>query len=840
MAVLAAADRDVFAGERDPLPEMLSAIRPMVDAGVSIHWLKSRKKSPVEANWSTVPTKTFDDLRAEYRRGFNVGIRPGEFSLTASGYLHIIDVDIRDPAQAGDAWALILKLWPDARSAPFVVSGSGGESLHLYFFSDQAFRKFTLGQSDGFDMVFDDAKQREVKKRHWEVQLYGTNVQVALPPSIHPVSGENYVWGREIDWDLVDFGLGTIIPSAVVEAWGAHGGSDDASDDDDDLFALFRGSPMDLTEDEITNTVAGLPVEWVEDRDTWLQVGAALNHQYEGGQAGFDRWCEWSKASAKFNMKDQAAVWRSFKGKTSNPVRMATLIQAAAQHRLQQDHDVVDLLSDDGDRLKAANDLHAFDGIPDLLADLSNVTLPPALPAVDDQWRSYLQMTEDGTGIKPTLHNVELIIRHDPRTRGVMAFNEFTQEVVQNRRPGEFVLRKKGPKPVRQLRSHIWDVRDPVNGDLWSDRQDADIRLVLETPSRQGGYGLKTSDRDLKAAVETVASINRFHPVRQYLSDLKWDGVHRVANLFIDYVGAEANEYHREASLLFMLGAVTRAFEPGHKFDFVPILEGLQGKRKSTFIQILGRHWSSELEGDFHDTKTMVERMQGSWILEIPELQGFSKAEVTTIKGFVSRTSDKVRLSYARRASDYFRQCVFMGSTNEMEYLRDSTGGRRFWPIACAVGEIDTDKLSANIDQMWAEAKTIYDQWRQEQPFGTLPLYLKSEEATQEAKRLQESRRHQTAEDSLAGQIEAWLDAPVGAELGYDAVDPDVSPVYRNEVCLLEIWVEMMGKLKADCTNRESQRLGGAMRAVGGWSKGDRRRLPQYGQQWIFRRAEPK
>lgn len=97
--------------------------------------------------------------------------------------------------------------------------------------------------------------------------------------------------------------------------------------------------------------------------------------------------------------------------------------------------------------------------------------------------------------------------------------------------------------------------------------------------------------------------------------------------------------------MLFLLGAVTRVFEPGHKFDFVPILEGIQGVRKSTFIRMLAKHWFAELEGDFHDAKGMVERMQGAWIMELAELAGFSKAEVTSIKGFISRQTDVVRMA---------------------------------------------------------------------------------------------------------------------------------------------------------------------------------------------------
>lgn len=386
---------------------------------------------------------------------------------------------------------------------------------------------------------------------------------------------------------------------------------------------------------------------------------------------------------------------------------MASLIAAAGAARLERAHAELDLLDDDDD-IEQSTELTVIEPEIDLLADLdlladialgaastepldllADVAGPsPITPGVhgvrqpepyDPDWTSYLQRNEEGA-IKATVHNVELIVRNDKRFRGVPGLNQFTQEVMQIGLPKRFKLRKESPKPIRQLEGTIWELGDRVNGDLWTEVQDVDIRLVLEAPERQGGYGLKTSGRDLTDAIQKVAYRNSYHPVRDYLNGLVWDGKPRAERLFVDYLGAPDDAYHREAARIWLLAAVTRIFEPGHKFDFVPILEGAQGKRKSTFIEALGANWASELTGDFHDPKGMVELMQGAWILELPELVGFSKSEVTLIKGFISKRKDKVRLAYAKRAVEYPRQCVFMGSTNEIEYLRDSTGGRRFWP----------------------------------------------------------------------------------------------------------------------------------------------------------------
>lgn len=829
--------------------EVLSAARRLIDYGVAVHWLHRRAKNPVGADWQNALVHTVESLTAAYQRGYNLGIRPGEFSKTPFGYLHLFDMDIRDPELAAEAWACLLAKWPEAREAPFVISGSGGESRHVYFFSPTPLRSMNLGHSDGFTMVYDAKKEREVKKWDWAVDLYGAPKQAVLPPSVHPDTGENYTWGREIDWDMLDVGIGPILSAAQIESLGAR--EDDLSlDDDDDMMADLRGAPMGLNEKEIDKTLADLPEEWIEDYDLWVQAGMALHHEYEGSQLGFEKWVQWSKQSSKFDLKECKLRWtRSFKSK-NNPVRMATLIQAAGRARAEREMlDFDDLLGDtenetDFVETSTCQALTVVSTDGDIDDDISSLLgeSPPIAPGaarasslgpVDPEWRSYLQMTEDGKSYKATLHNVELIIRNDPRTRGVMAFNEFTQEIVKVAKPKTFKLDKVGPKPVRQLKGAIWELRDTVNGDLWLDSHDNAIRLMLEAPKRQGGYGLKTSDRDLRGAIDAVAHTNRFHPVRDYLLSVQWDGVPRIERLFIDYVGAEDNAYHREAAALFMLGAVTRVFEPGHKFDFVPILEGLQGKRKSTFVRVLARHWFSELEGDFHDTKGMVEKMQGSWILEIPELQGFSKAEVTTIKGFISRTFDKVRLAYAKRAAEFHRQCVFIGSTNDVEYLRDATGGRRFWPIACTVLEIDTDKLGTNADQLWAEAKAMYDRMRKANPHGTLPLYLRSEDASTEAKRLQESRRQEDSSEAIAASIQHWLDMPIGHELGLD--DDGDEPTYRNQICAREVWVDMFGREEHQLDNRKSQEIARALRLLRGWYYADRQ-VTKFGRQRCFRR----
>jgi predicted P-loop ATPase len=804
------------------LQEVMASCRPLIDAGAALHWLRPRSKAPVEDAWSTAAVYTASDLSNRHRSGHNIGIRLGEPSKTASGYVHVLDVDIRKPELAHEAWAKVKELVGNPAILGSVISGSGGESRHVYFFSEKPLKSRKIAKSNGFSHVFDPKLGREVKKNDWEIDLFGTGKQVAMPPSIHPDTGKPYVWEREIDWLMVELGCE---PTLDTSLWNVESADSDAEDDDDDLFALVRAEPLDVSTDEVDRYIESLPEEWVEDRDSWLTVGAGLSHQYQGSQIGFEKWCEWSKQSAKFNMRDQKAVWKSFKG-AKNPITFRSVIAAAQDNVLQQN-------------LPAIRVEEEYDPLMELLGE----SLPEKVkvnPIAD--WTSYLARNEDGA---PTgcLHNSKLVIENDPRTFGTIATNEFKGSIVLINEPKQAVRdREHVKKQMIQLDGDIWKVPDPVNGTGWTDSHTFQLRLMIEAPKAQGGYGFKLTSRDLLEGLDIVATKNRYHPVRNYLNACAsvWDGKRRAERLFIDYLGCDDTPYHREAARLMLLGAVTRIFEPGHKFDFVPILEGIQGKRKSSFIRVLGRNWSSELAGDFHDQKAMVEQIQGSWIVEIPELQGFSKADTNVLKAWLSRQYDKARLAYKRFTEDFPRQCIFIGSTNDDEYLRDHTGGRRFWPIRCKLAddvEIDTERLEGEIDMIWAEATLMYRELRRTCKLSQLPLYLTSEEAKREAAELQESRRVETPTDTFAGEIQAWLEEPIGTDSGFDDLDPDAPKLYRNETCVAQILSEMMGKAKGTATHMDTIKIGQALGRLKGWKRATQRSTRRYGIQRTYIRV---
>jgi hypothetical protein len=298
-------------------------------------------------------------------------VRLGEPSKNEGLYLLIVDLDIRRLELADEAWAALLALWPTVKLFPSVISGSGGESRHLYFLTDKPFRKSLLAKSKGDFKV--EVGGRTVTKRDWEVELMGTGSQAVVPPSIHPDTRQPYVWERPLELDLP---VAMYAQAALVEGWG---GRQVAAEDEDDLFALVRTEPMDLTDEQIRAILAHIPNDGAGAHyDDYVQVGMALHHQFQGAAEGFEHWCDWARRSEKFDEKNALQRWKSFKTKSKNPVRMATLIQIARANNWSPN------------------------GAPDL--DL------------DEKGRT-----------KKTASNCRLISEGDPATAGCFGFDEFRE-----------------------------------------------------------------------------------------------------------------------------------------------------------------------------------------------------------------------------------------------------------------------------------------------------------------------------------------------------------------------------------------------------------------------------
>jgi len=325
-------------------------------------------------------------------------------------------------------------------------------------------------------------------------------------------------------------------------------------------------------------------------------------------------------------------------------------------------------------------------GIDDHLAIVGPDTVLGEIAHVDfagsawkkDLLRSKPHVNTSEGRILPVLANAIAAFRHAPEWGGVLAFNEFGC--------GTVVLK---PAP--------WGV---VPKGEWTDHED---RLAAEWLQR---HGILVSVDVAGQAVQTTARDHPFHPVKAYLQGLRWDGVERLDRWLSSYLGVDDTVYSRAVGSRWLISAVARIFRPGVKADCCLILEGPQGIRKSTALRtVAGEYFTDEL-ADL-GSKDAAMQTRGVWIIELSELDNLSHAEVARIKAFMSRTTDRFRPPYGMRLVESPRQCVFAGTVNHGTYLRDETGGRRFWPVVC--GRIDVEGLAGVRDQLWAEAKVRFE-----------------------------------------------------------------------------------------------------------------------------------
>ncbi len=401
---------------------------------------------------------------------------------------------------------------------------------------------------------------------------------------------------------------------------------------------------------------------------------------------------------------------------------------------------------------------------------------------------------------------------------------------------------ERNPKLKGRLRLNLFSGRIDVDGVLpwirpgisktWNDDDAAQLRIYLEP------FFGKIAKNDILDAVAACASDQAYHPVRDYLNGLTWDGVPRLDTLLIDYLGAEDTPYTRAVTRKSFVAAVARIMTPGRKYDTMLVLVGEQGRYKSTVFMIMGGDWFSDSLRTFGD-KDSMETIQGTWINEVAEMQALAKAEINAVKMFLSKRSDYYRAAYGRYAIDRPRQCVFFGTSNTKECLTDTTGNRRFWPVDIDQQPRKKDvgsELAKERDQLWAEAMAY---WK----LGEA-LYL-PQDLEKEARTVQEAHREQhpwegIIVDFLREELPAdWpkWDLPQRQSWRGGGVKYDGPLAPRSRVCAIEIWCEALGKQRGDMRQRESREINGLLARAPGWTHiGVAKAGKPYGNQGCYER----
>lgn len=367
--------------------------------------------------------------------------------------------------------------------------------------------------------------------------------------------------------------------------------------------------------------------------------------------------------------------------------------------------------------------------------------------AARGDWRDLLIATAHGNP-KALVANAIIALTLSPEWQGILAYDAFFERTM---------IRGKAPWS-RTIEERAWTDHDDIRAAAWLQHQGIHV-----------GKNVAGEAQEI-AARDTCT----FHPVIKFLEDAKWDGeTHAIDEWAIKYLGVEDTDYVRAVSAKYLISAVARVYSPGCKADCALILEGKQGLKKSTALKTLFSPWFSDDLAEL-GSKDAVMQIAGVWCMEMAEMDSIKRGDVSRVKAFLSRPADHVRLPYGHRVTDRARQTVFAGTVNDNEYLRDDTGGRRFWPMSCT--KIDIEALHAARQSLWAEARDRY--------FAGEAWWLDTDDLISAANIEQDTRRVEDPwHDRIANIIknrDSITPAEILGELGHEVKDH--SQLYQNRV----------------------------------------------------------
>lgn len=581
--------------------------------------------------------------------GANIGL------ATGNG-LAVLDVD------GAEGLAELKALTTLHGALPATLAARTGNGAHLYF-----------------THAGDDIRSSARGKLH----VRGTGGYVVLPPSLHPETGQRYAWidisltvAPLPDW-LKEWMLSggsanknetkqlqTIERPAYLERLGSRGLAARA-------LAAIREAESTWSGQEQKRIESALTAIPADNYESWYKIGMILQSlqwiRSDGSDCGLELWDAWSSTcDAKYPGRGGLeAKWQSFGRGNRSGLGLGTLFALAQDHGWSGGEVHADVI------MPGANAHAGMNGHAAAPAVLPN-GLANGLGAPSSQ-PIYFDVNDAGFP-KPTAKNARAAIQalgiacshdtfHDRMTVGGRVLNQFVGEISDNT-------------------VHV-------------------LRVMIEQT-----YRFDPKLENLHDAVVELALQNQFDPVADYLDGLQWDGTQRLDTWLVRYLGAMDTPLVREMGRKVLMAAVRRVYEPGTKFDQIIVLEGPEGKNKSTAVRILAgdENFSDQTILTLND-RQQQEQMEGVWLYEIADLTGISRADVEKVKAFASRQIDRARAAYARKRTDRARRCIFFATTNEQKYLASQTGNRRFWPIAC--GHVDVDGLRRDRDQLWAEACAV-------------------------------------------------------------------------------------------------------------------------------------
>lgn len=703
------------------MTNMIKEAKRLHALGFSIWWLHPKSKRPIGNDWTTLPNKSWDQLNREYREGMNVGVRLGTPSKMPDGFLAGIDCDVKSKEKKHlvEMRRALAKLVGD-KELPRVASGRGGGSAHLYCRTRKAFKTFTPYRSEELVEYQSPSKTPSKKERAilgdakikaglrlgpaWEISLYSDGRQCVLPPSTHPDSGRAYRWEQNVhsaqDLPLLKIDLPSETPTEKMPK---------PTDKYSEKFS-FKAETVDVSwlpiSEEMRNGI--ISGDGVDDRSEFLLRATSALHSINLSKdqiisvltdpANYISSTCYEHAQTK--KRDRAAYWLwKFTVKK-------VLLERPGQTAFS-----------DGPKAPPKKLSKAEQAEQD--AEMRKLT----------KWSDQLERSRAGY-VQSSLWNVQHIFLNAFGKKAKL----FTKDLFANR--------------VMYALDTPWG---RSKGQMLED-----IDLVLIKHWLAETWGFEPATNILLEAVLFVAHQFGFHPVKRWLKKLEWDGVPRIGTWLRDYCEASAPEpYLSDISRKFLVAMVKRVFEPGCQWDFILILEGRQGVFKSTLARTLaGDKWFMDNLPDLKD-KDAVLYLQGKWLIELAELANIKRSDYSSVKAFFTRRIDTIRAPYGKTKEDVPRQCAFIGTVNEGQYLKDPTGNRRYMPTK--VGLCDVKGIREVREQLFAEAYHVYKA-------GGEQLYLAGESVTQ-AMAAQEERQVDDENSEMKDALLEFLKSKDGEEI---------------------------------------------------------------------------